>query len=72
VGGVLDIIVDGYNGVLVAPRDKEALAKAIRDMMDDDEKRNRFRERGRLLYEQRYSAAAMTQRYERLYLREDG
>lgn len=72
VGGVPDIIADEYNGVLVAPRDKEALAKAIRDMMDDDEKRNRFRERGLLLYERNYSAAAMTKRYERLYLREDG
>jgi len=72
VGGVPDIIIDGYNGMLVEPRNKDALAKAIRDMMDDDEKRNRFRERGRLLYERNYSAAAMTRRYERLYLREDG
>jgi len=72
VGGVPDVIADGYNGMLVEPRDKDALAKAILGVMEDDERRNRFRERGRLLYEQRYSAAAMTRRYERLYLREDG
>ena len=72
VGGVPDVIADGYNGMLVEPRDKDALAKAILGVMEDDEKRNRFRERGRLLYEQRYSATAMTKRYEKLYLREDG
>lgn len=70
VGGIPNIITDGYNGMLIEPKDEEALAKAIIDMMGDDSKRNRFRERGRLLYEQRYSAVAMTKTYERLYLRE--
>ncbi len=71
VGGVPDIITDGYNGTLVKPRDKEDLAKAILGTMEDEEKRNRFRERGRALYEHHYSAAAMTRTYEKLYLRED-
>ncbi|MDD5722591.1 MAG: glycosyltransferase [Syntrophales bacterium] len=69
VGGVPDIITDGYNGTLVEPRDSYALAKAILDIMRDDEQRERFRERSRFLYEQHYSATAMTKIYESLYLR---
>ncbi len=68
VGGVPDIITNGYNGMLVDPCDIKALAKAILDIMGDDEKRKHFCERGRLLYEQKYSAAAMTRSYEKLYL----
>lgn len=71
VGGIPDIITDGYNGTLVEPHDRDALAKAILDVVESGEKRSRFRERGRLLYEERYSAAAMTRSYERLYLREN-
>lgn len=40
VGGFKDVIVDGYNGMLIPPRNGKALAEAIQILMKDDNKRN--------------------------------
>lgn len=40
VGGHLDTVVDGVTGTLVAPRDPEAAAGAVRALLDDPAKRD--------------------------------
>ncbi|MFD0903818.1 glycosyltransferase [Actinomadura sediminis] len=39
VGGHLDTVVDGGTGLLVPPRDPEAAAKAVRELLDDPVRR---------------------------------
>lgn len=43
VGGVGEVLVDGRNGLLVPPRDPEALGEAIRLFFADEELRERLR-----------------------------
>ena len=45
VGGVAEIVADGDNGLLVPPRDPEALAAALRRFLADGDLRERLRER---------------------------
>jgi glycogen(starch) synthase len=42
VGGVPEIVRDGENGLLVPPRDREALAAALRRITGDGELRKRL------------------------------
>src|SRR4051794_18009029 len=42
VGGLPDVICDGYNGLLVAPKDAGALAEAISRLIVNDDLRNRL------------------------------
>jgi len=45
-GGVPEIVFDGENGYLAPPRDSDALALAIADLLDHPEKRRAFGKRG--------------------------
>lgn len=47
VGGLPDTIVDGRTGLLVPPGDDEALANAVRRLVDDPEVRRRMGREGR-------------------------
>ena len=47
VGGLLDTVVPGVTGELVPPRDPAALAVALRTLLDDPERRQRYGEAGR-------------------------
>jgi glycosyltransferase involved in cell wall biosynthesis len=42
VGGLLEAIEDGVNGVLVPPRDAAALRRALEDLLDDPDRRARL------------------------------
>jgi D-inositol-3-phosphate glycosyltransferase len=46
-GGIPDFVFDGDNGMLVPPRDVDALAKALDRLVTDGELRARIAERGR-------------------------
>ena len=37
VGGVPEVVTDGENGLLVPPNDADALAAALRRILEDDE-----------------------------------
>lgn len=55
VGGILDIIEDGVNGFLVSPGVAEELAKALEDLAQDCNLRQRMSAANRVLYSSRFT-----------------
>jgi D-inositol-3-phosphate glycosyltransferase len=55
VGGLTDSVVHGVTGLLVPPRDAEATAVAISDLLEDEARLAAFGEAGRARMELRYS-----------------
>jgi len=70
VGGVRTAIQSGYNGILLAPKDPQGLAKETVRLLLDSRTRQIYAANGRRLFEQRFTAEKMTRAYERLYLRQ--
>jgi glycosyltransferase involved in cell wall biosynthesis len=60
VGGTPEVVADGETGLLVPPRDPQALAGAIRELLADPERRRRMGEAGYRRAAERFSAATMT------------
>ena len=58
INGSREIITDGYNGLIVPPRDEEALNQAMRLMVDNPQERERMasvaRERIAMRFEQKF------------------
>jgi glycosyltransferase involved in cell wall biosynthesis len=46
VGGIMDVVVDGETGVLVPPKDPQALAQAIVKLINDPQTRQKMGEKG--------------------------
>ena len=59
VGGIKETVVDGETGLLVPPRDPEALAAAIRRLLDHPEEAARLAEEARRRALERYSEEQM-------------
>lgn len=55
VGGMIDSVVDDVTGLLVPPRDTEALAGALRGLLDDPQRRERLGGNGVVRARTRYS-----------------
>jgi len=55
VGGLLDLVVDGENGLLVPPRDTRALRAALERLLHDPELRSRLGAAGRERARERFS-----------------
>lgn len=70
VGGVGTLVRTDDTGLLIPPRSPEALATAISRLLDDPALRRRLGAAAQRVAHERYDAAAMTRRYERLYLGE--
>jgi glycosyltransferase involved in cell wall biosynthesis len=66
VGGIVDVVVDGETGLLVPPGDPDALANAMRQLIDDEEQRDRMGRAGKRRAEL-FSADAIVPRFEALY-----
>lgn len=70
VGGIGNMIRSEESGLLVKSRSPDALSDAITRLLLDPQLRRRFGEAAARTAHARFSAAAMTRRYERLYLRD--
>lgn len=60
IGGMLDIVVDGETGVLVAPDDPDALATGIIQLLQNDALRAAMGARGQALVQQQFSWEIVT------------
>jgi glycosyltransferase involved in cell wall biosynthesis len=67
-GGIVDLIVDGENGLLVPPGDEDALAAAMARLLDDDDLRARLASGARERIQQ-FTATAVVERLEAVYAR---
>ncbi len=68
-GGIPELVVDGETGVLVAPRDHDAMALAITTLLKDEALRRRMGEAGRARARRLFSAERMVQDTLRVYER---
>jgi len=69
VGGIPDAIEDGRTGILVAPRDPEALASAVISLLDDPPRAAAIGQRAAEQARQRFSRQATARAFESLYNR---
>ncbi len=67
IGGVEEVVVDGFNGILVQPGDSQALASALRSLITDGEMRKRLGEQAQRHAAQEFSAKVMVERTEAVY-----
>jgi glycosyltransferase involved in cell wall biosynthesis len=66
VGGIEEIVRDGWNGVLVAPNDPHALAEALIALVKDPSVATTMGRRGRAVVEQRSTPGAWLEAYRAL------
>jgi glycosyltransferase involved in cell wall biosynthesis len=69
VGGIPEIVVDGETGLLVPPGDADALAGALRRLLDDPELRRRLGAAGRARVEEHFDVARSRRAHLALYER---
>ncbi|MDO8446304.1 MAG: glycosyltransferase family 4 protein [Deltaproteobacteria bacterium] len=55
-GGIPEVVEDGVNGMLVSPKDPEALAKAIIRLIEDPDLRLKYGDAGRRIVEERFTS----------------
>lgn len=71
VGGVPTAVREGRSGILVPPCQEAPLADALAALILDPDRRRRLGRGAREIFEAEFTAARMTRRYERMYLRQD-
>ena len=67
VGGIPSLIKDGHTGILVEPKDAEALAKAIISLLRDNKKASELGKNARELIVKEFSLERMVQETEEVY-----
>jgi glycosyltransferase involved in cell wall biosynthesis len=68
VGGTGEVVRHGHSGLLIPPKDPEALAAAINEMLAQPARAREMGRLGRRIVEDGFSAHAMVRQMERLYL----
>ncbi len=68
--GVLDIVIDNETGILIPPKDYQALADGIMKLARDSSVRRRFGEAGRKRVEEIFSIQAVVEKLQNFYLDE--
>jgi len=69
IAGVRELIDDGVTGLVVAPRNADALVEALTTVLRDPDLRAKMGRAARIRVEQRYSVDPMVDAYEDLYER---
>ncbi len=67
VGGNPEIVRDGETGFLVPPRDPEAFAERVVQLLKNQELRERMGESGRRVVQERFTLSSTAARYEEVY-----
>ena len=67
VGAVPEVVVHGETGILVPAEDSDALADAIRYLLQDKLKAKKMGEAGRVRVEEHFTVRKMIERTENLY-----
>jgi glycosyltransferase involved in cell wall biosynthesis len=68
IGGNLELVTDGVNGLVVPPKDSQALAQKIEELFNDLEKAKRLSKEGRRTVQEGFCIEHMVRGYEQLYL----
>jgi glycosyltransferase involved in cell wall biosynthesis len=68
-GGIPEVVADGETGMLVAPRDHDAMAEALVRLLKDPGLRKQMGAAGQVRAHQKFSAERMVERTARLYAR---
>ncbi|MFI5396485.1 MAG: glycosyltransferase [Candidatus Binatia bacterium] len=68
VGGTGEVVRHGHSGLLVPPKDPEALAAAISEVLAQPMRAREMGRLGRRIVQEEFSAQAMVRQMERLYL----
>lgn len=66
-GGNAEAVIDGVNGLVVPPRDPEALARAMASIVEDRARAGSFGKASRTRVEAEYALPVCLEKYERLY-----
>ena len=67
IPGINDVIINGENGILVPPRNPEALANAIMLLLEDRGLRRKLGQNARRLMIEKYSWDVITEKIEKVY-----
>ncbi len=68
VGGIPEIVKNGFNGLLVPPRDTVSLSKAIKELISNDRLAAKLGQAARDLVHDNLSIKAIAQKWQSLYL----
>jgi glycosyltransferase involved in cell wall biosynthesis len=67
VGGIMEVIKDGENGLIVPMKDEQTLAQGLISLLSSPQRRFQMGERARQIVEVRFSGPAVARRIESLY-----
>lgn len=67
IGGIPELIENGKTGILVEPRDHQALARAIEELLQNKEKTKEMTSMARLMVEKEFIAEGMVKKIEGVY-----
>ncbi len=67
VGGIPEVVLNGETGFLVPPRNPDALARAIGELLHNPQKAKEMGRRGRMRFEEKFTRKKMISEIEALY-----
>ena len=67
IEGIMEILENGVSGLLVPPRDTEALAEAVIDLLKHQDKANQMGIAARRVVEERFGVETMVQKVKKVY-----